>query len=115
MEKQLPWHEKLRRERTLRGWSQANVAKKIGGDPKTVRRWESGKVFPSPYFRHKLIVLFEKSAEELGLTAKHGTRRPDVKGFSLPNRWQEDWGEAPHVKSLYGREGDLAKVEQWII
>ena len=38
-------NQRLRRERELRGWSQEDVAKKIGApDDKTVRRWESGKV-----------------------------------------------------------------------
>jgi len=115
VEKHLPWHEKLRRERKLRGWSQANVAEKISGDPKTVRRWELGKAFPSPYFRQKLIVLFERSAEELGLTPDSTVGSRDVKALPLSTRWREDWGEAPYVESFYGREGELAKGEQWII
>ncbi len=114
VEKQLPWYEKLRRERKLHGWSQADVAEKIGSDTKTIRRWESGQTFPSPYFRQKLMVLFEKSADELGLIDEHGTNT-DVKAFSFPTRWQEDWGEAPQVEYLYGRSGELAKVEQWIM
>src|SRR5947207_6131574 len=66
-------NQRLRRERELRGWSQEDVAKKIGApDDKTVRRWESGKVSPTPYYRQKLCALYGKSAEELGFIEENG-------------------------------------------
>jgi transcriptional regulator with XRE-family HTH domain len=58
---------RLKQARELRGWSQAKVAELIGTDATTVSRWERGIFFPTPYFREKLCVLFEKNAEELGL------------------------------------------------
>ncbi|MDQ6660023.1 MAG: helix-turn-helix domain-containing protein, partial [Chloroflexota bacterium] len=67
MEKQLPFHQQLRHEREVRGWSQADLAAKVGSDVKTVSRWESGKRLPRPYFRQLLSELFGKDAEELGL------------------------------------------------
>src|SRR5205823_11981395 len=70
VEKDLPWHQKLKRERMLYGWSQADVAEKIGTTTKTVARWEQGNAFPGPYLRQNLMLLFEKSAEELGLIEK---------------------------------------------
>ena len=60
-------NQRLKRERELRGWSQAKVAMEIGTDPATIGRWERGLSFPYPYFREKLCVLFGKSALELGL------------------------------------------------
>jgi len=58
----------LRREREQRGWSQEDVAKKIGApDDKIVRRWESGKVSSSLHYCQTLCNLYGKSAEELGL------------------------------------------------
>lgn len=60
-------NQRLKRERELRGWSQAKVAMEIGTDPATIGRWERGLSFPYPYFREKLSVLFGKSAQELGL------------------------------------------------
>lgn len=57
----------LRRERELRGWSQAKVAQEIGTTPNTVSLWERGKNSPSPYFREQLCLLFGKNAAELGL------------------------------------------------
>ena len=57
----------LKQAREERGWSQKDVAQKIGTDPKTVSRWERNVAYPSPYFRQKLSVLFEKSLRELDL------------------------------------------------
>ncbi len=42
MATRLPFHEQLRYERELRGWSQADLAEKVGCDTKTIGRWESG-------------------------------------------------------------------------
>ncbi|GCE21854.1 eIF2A-related protein [Dictyobacter kobayashii] len=58
---------KLRRARELRGWSQANVADKLGCDARSVGRWERGEISPSPHYRQQLCFLFEQNAEELGL------------------------------------------------
>lgn len=38
----LPFHERLRYERELRGWSQADLAEKVRCDTKTIGRWERG-------------------------------------------------------------------------
>ena len=65
--KEKPFVSILKRERALHGWSQADVAGKIGSDPKTVGRWERGLTSPSPYLSQRLSELYEKSVEELGL------------------------------------------------
>ena len=57
----------LKQAREERGWSQKDVAEKIGTDPKTVSRWERRVAYPSPYFRQKLGELFKKSLRELDL------------------------------------------------
>ena len=57
----------LKQAREERGWSQKDVAEKIGTDPKTVSRWERRVAYPSPYFRQKLSDLFQKSLRELDL------------------------------------------------
>jgi WD40 repeat protein/transcriptional regulator with XRE-family HTH domain len=113
VEKQLSWHQKLRRERQLRSWSQADVAEEIGSETKTVNRWESGKTFPSSYFRQKLVELFGKSAEELGLLSEQGST--DADALTEQTLRQVDWGEAPSIESFFGREKELTEIEQWII
>jgi transcriptional regulator with XRE-family HTH domain len=57
----------LKQAREEHGWSQRDVAEKIGTDPKTVSRWERRVAYPSPYFRQKLAALFKKSLRELDL------------------------------------------------
>src|SRR5438876_3780571 len=57
----------LKQAREERGWSQKDVAEKIGTDSKTVSRWERRIAYPSPYFRQKLSELFEKSLRQLDL------------------------------------------------
>jgi transcriptional regulator with XRE-family HTH domain len=59
--------EILRREREKRGWSQADLADRLGCDTKTIGRWESGERFPRLYHRQPLFQIFGKNAEELGL------------------------------------------------
>lgn len=68
-------NQRLRRERELRGWSQAKVADEVGTDPATVSRWERGLSFPYPYFREKLCALFGKNAEELGLVQEDASEQ----------------------------------------
>jgi tetratricopeptide (TPR) repeat protein/transcriptional regulator with XRE-family HTH domain len=58
---------RLKRERELRGWSQAKLAELVGTQTPTVSRWERGISFPYPYFREKLCALFGKDASSLGL------------------------------------------------
>jgi len=82
----------LRRERTLRGWSQQHVADAIDApDASYVSRWERGVVSPSPYYQERLCRLFERNAEELGLldlpaeeAAPAGGPEPDPAAAALP-------------------------------
>jgi WD40 repeat protein/transcriptional regulator with XRE-family HTH domain len=120
LEMNLSWHERLKHERTLRGWSQKDAADKIQCDPKNITRWEKGKVFPGPYYRQKLAQIYEKTVKELGLVKEAGTSATTLEDASGPrSSWQsacqEDWGEAPDVKSFYGREKELAEMVQWIV
>lgn len=111
--KQQPWHQKLKRERLRRGWSQADVAERIGSNTKTVSRWEQGKAFPGPYLRQKLAELYGKSTEELGLVAEQEVENRDNER-ARTTAGQEDWGEAPHIEDFYGRIKELNAVKQWI-
>jgi transcriptional regulator with XRE-family HTH domain len=53
-------------EREMRGWSQQDLAEKVGTTQKVVSRWERGESTPLPYYRQKLCKLFEKNAQALG-------------------------------------------------
>ncbi len=61
-------NELLRRSRQERGWTQKDVADRIGAPlDLNVTRWERGTSAPSAYYAQKLCELFGKSASELGL------------------------------------------------
>lgn len=57
----------LRNMRESQGWTQEELAAKIGTTGVTISRWESGITFPSRYFRKKLSTLYGKSIQELKL------------------------------------------------
>jgi len=60
-------NERLKQERLLRGWTQADLAGFLGTDGYTVNRWERGRAYPGLHFRRKLCDLFAKDALDLGL------------------------------------------------
>jgi transcriptional regulator with XRE-family HTH domain len=62
----------LRNAREYHGWTQEELAEKIGTTSVTISRWESGVTFPSRYFRKKLSVLYGQSIQDLGLLPEDG-------------------------------------------
>src|SRR2546429_9947057 len=66
----------LRTAREYHGWTQEELAEKIGTTSVTISRWESGVTFPSRYFRKKLSVLYGQSIQELGLLPEDGASQP---------------------------------------
>lgn len=61
-------NELLIRARLERGWTQKDVADRIGAPLNlNVNRWERGKARPSAYYVQRLCEVFGKSASELGL------------------------------------------------
>ena len=63
----------LREARQERGWTQKDVADRIGAPlDLNVTRWERGTARPSAYYVQKLCALFGKSARELGLLPPQG-------------------------------------------
>jgi predicted ATPase/transcriptional regulator with XRE-family HTH domain len=59
----------LKSARYKLGWTQAELAEKVGTTFETVSRWERGIKTPSAFFRRKLCDVLGKTAEELGLLA----------------------------------------------
>jgi transcriptional regulator with XRE-family HTH domain len=75
----------LKRERQLRGWSQAHLAQQIDVPDYYISRWERGDVFPSPYYQQKLCELFGKTAEELGMLQAKNARDTQEKQEPITN------------------------------
>ncbi len=111
MNGRVPFHEQLLRERKRRGWSQDDLAEKVGTDSKTISRWESGNSLPRPYSRQKLSELFGKDAEELGLFEDAATHAAAPGMLATA----EDWGEAPYITQVYGRDHEVATLQRWIM
>src|SRR2546423_11306978 len=63
----------LRVARKERGWTQQQVADRIGAPLSlNISRWENGTAFPSAYYVERLCQLFGKSIGELGLSQLDG-------------------------------------------
>jgi tetratricopeptide (TPR) repeat protein/DNA-binding CsgD family transcriptional regulator/transcriptional regulator with XRE-family HTH domain len=63
----------LRAARKERGWSQQQVADRIGAPLSlNISRWENGTASPSAYYVERLCELFSKSVRELGLSQLGG-------------------------------------------
>jgi len=60
-------NERLRRARSLKGWSQAELAEQVGTSFEMVSRWERGVFVPGPYYRERLCAVLGQTVEELGL------------------------------------------------
>ena len=79
----LSFPEQLKRERELRGWSQADLASKLGCDTKTVGRWEREGKLPRPEYRQGLCELFGKDVEEFGLIQTRRDNRQKAPSYAL--------------------------------
>lgn len=88
---------RLKRERESRGWSQEDLAEKVGTTQKIVSRWERGENTPLPYYRQKLCKLFGKSAVELGFVEEPGSSEQDSSNASSFH--QSDQGIDTHTSS----------------
>src|SRR5438045_9714800 len=66
------WNKKIRRFREEKGWSQEDLAERIGTSTtqRTISRWEQGISKPNPYYRQRLSEALGKSIEELGFLEK---------------------------------------------
>ena len=119
MEQHLPFHQQLKRERELHNLSQEELAARVGTDPKTVSRWESGERLPRSDSREALCQLFGKSAEEFGLPEAEARRQARLRATGSKSvrysSQKEGLVEAPSVKTFYGRDQERAELEQWIV
>jgi transcriptional regulator with XRE-family HTH domain len=95
-------NEKLRQERFRQGWSQVDVANKVGSDPKTVGRWERGVTTPTPYFCQKLCQLYDKTPQELGLLKEDDSEQQQ-------SDQQEHEPVSPSATSVIAEDNTLTK------
>jgi transcriptional regulator with XRE-family HTH domain/tetratricopeptide (TPR) repeat protein len=90
---------RLRFEREVRGWSQQDLAEKVGTTQKIVSRWERGESTPLPYYRQKLCKFLGKNAAELGLIDQEGTKEvPDLPVEDRANDGSDTSHNAPPLQ-----------------
>ncbi len=63
-------NELLRRARSLKGWSQEELAERVGTAATMVSRWERGIIVPGPYYHERLCAALGKTPGELGFVAE---------------------------------------------
>ena len=89
----------LRRARESQGWTQEELAEKLGTTSVTISRWESGVTFPSRYFQKRLSSLYGKSIAELGLL--RGRQQQEEQTLSASFIKVEQEGPRQHMQSLF--------------
>jgi predicted ATPase/transcriptional regulator with XRE-family HTH domain len=100
----------LRAARKERGWTQQQVADRIGAPLSlNVSRWENGMAFPSAYYIERLCQLFGKSVPELGLSQLEGEMKSEptpppvaveqMPSSSVQETWQEERAEQSFLAS----------------
>ena len=67
-EKFLP-NEDLRRTRNLKGWTQTELAERVGTSFEMVSRWERGVTIPSAYFRSVCVPFWTRPLRSSALFA----------------------------------------------
>ncbi len=99
--------------RTHKGWSQREVAERVGTTYVNISRWERNQTRPSPYFRHKLCVLFGKSEEELdlGLSHEEVSSLPDIAAITSNVPILDPLIPQRSIAQLIGRNDVLAQLK----
>src|SRR5579884_4220379 len=76
----------LRAARLERGWTQQQVADRIGAPLSlNISRWENGTAFPSAYYLEKLCHLFGKTIRELGLSQVESELQEETASVDEPD------------------------------
>ncbi len=101
-------NERLRQARSLKGWSQAELAEQVGTSFEIVSRWERGVTAPSPYYRKRLCTVLGQTAGELGLLGSSPdalTSLPSPLVFLASSHVDADKPIVSHLKTALQERG----------
>jgi tetratricopeptide (TPR) repeat protein/DNA-binding CsgD family transcriptional regulator/transcriptional regulator with XRE-family HTH domain len=94
-------NRQLQAARKAHGWTQSEVAERIGASsPLNVTRWERGTTFPSAFYLKKLCQLFDKTPQELGLLPEEHTV-PERHGGSRDATLSVPFWNVPYRRNLF--------------
>lgn len=100
----------LRQAREACGWTQAEVAERIGcPNSVAISRWENGSVTPGMYYQGKLCNLFQKTPSELGFLSREEVVEGD-EVFSIPKSLFLYKVPLPDPEEFYGREREKQRL-----
>ena len=102
----------IRRERELRGWSQGDVAEKLGCDARSVGRWERGVVSPSAYYRQRLCQIFEQNVEELGFLQVSSEDIPESTSLQQEDVREPSQQNSEECKDTNNDQGSIISVAE---
>ena len=106
----------LRDAREERGWTQKDVADRIGAPHSlNISRWESGTAFPRSHYIEQLCLLFDKTPRELGLLPPASAGPGEAFREKTAQAPEEPSTGAPFLlpvlfTPLIGREQEVAAV-----
>src|SRR5437763_5998976 len=97
---------RLKHERERHGWTQSEIAGRIGTTQVNISRWEKGITAPGPYYRQKLGVLFGKTLAELGFVMEETERKEEISALPIPALGQPPLWNIPYRRNPFftGRE-----------
>src|SRR5262249_11926286 len=114
-------NKSLRDARVARGWTQAELAEKVGCHTKLIHLWERGLTLPSPFYVTKLCRTLRKDARTLALLA-YQPKPVDVPGNALIVQKDADEEERQSIfdpaipllpdKAFVGREKDIIGIKR---
>src|SRR5262249_1161481 len=96
------------RARSLKGWSQADLATKVGTSFEMISRWERGTTVPSPYYRERLCAALGKTSEQLGLRGETFGSTPAASAphiLLMSSHADPDKPVVAHLKTLLSDQG----------
>lgn len=81
----IPLEDTIRQARSQRGWTQNDLASRLGTTPATVSRWERGRARPRWSRLRSLAQVLEMPPSQLG-RGRTGARRPEPRLDSVAER-----------------------------
>jgi transcriptional regulator with XRE-family HTH domain len=90
----------LRRARESQGWTQEELAEKLGTTSVTISRWESGVTIPGRYFQKKLSNLYGMTIAELGLIPGERRQKGQILSTPFPMGTEQE-GSRQHEQALF--------------